>query len=94
MKDLLTNFHSLHFSKELPADKITGNETRQVEDACFSFVNTKRPRNPKLVHKSSKFLVELDSSIEDEKNFVNIMSGETPFKDFKSYSMCLSLIHI
>ena len=88
IKDLLNISHSLHFSKELPADKIVGSDTRQVEEACFSFVNTKRPKSPSLVHKSIEFMKDLDVSIDDEESFVEIMSGEAPFNNFKSYAMC------
>jgi uncharacterized protein YdiU (UPF0061 family) len=87
-KNLFDNHIKAHFSKELSADKILGNHSRQVHEANFSYVKTKKPSNPSLVHKSHKLLEELEISIDDELNFTKVMSGALPFKDFESYAMC------
>ncbi|MEN8928453.1 MAG: protein adenylyltransferase SelO [Flavobacteriales bacterium] len=76
------------FSGELPADSIEENGARQVQEACFSFVETKKPGNPELVHHSTSLMKELEIEMKDEVQFLNLVSGAAPFKDFKSYAMC------
>jgi len=88
MKNLLNKKINPIFSKELPADSSEANTSRQVFEACYSFVNPKLPSNPELIHTSEQFLSEHDLTIEDETEFTNRMSGKTHFDGFKSYSMC------
>jgi hypothetical protein len=40
--------------KELPADADETNVTRQVKNACFSYVTPQIPSNPKVVHFSEE----------------------------------------
>jgi|TARA_R110000737_G_scaffold193924_1_gene215151 uncharacterized protein YdiU (UPF0061 family) len=88
----MTNFSKIHlqalFSKELPFDPIKENYTRQVNNSFGSYVQTKIPSKPTLIHKSDLFLKELDLEIDNEKEFLEIVSGAKSFKDFKSYAMC------
>jgi uncharacterized protein YdiU (UPF0061 family) len=88
MKDILTRDIKAHFSKELPADREEENFSRQVYEACFSYAETKKPRNPELVHFSSQLLQELGLGVENEEDFINVMSGAEKFNGFKSYAMC------
>ncbi len=88
MDNILEKPVSKQFSKELPADKIEENFTRQVNEACFSFADTRVPTNPSLVHFSSELLADLNVKINNNSEFVRVMSGAIPFKDFKSYAMC------
>lgn len=76
------------FANNLPADHLTVNLTRQVLEACFSWVETKIPSNPTLIHRSTAFLAELGIEIEDEQAFLNIVSGTIPYPGAKSYAMC------
>lgn len=59
------------FSTELPADLIENNETRQVFEAAFSFVNPVKPKNPKLIHVSNELAKSLGISEKEtqSKNF-------------------------
>ncbi len=88
MKDILSTDITAHFSKELPADPEKENFSRQVYEACFSYAETKKPRNPELVHFSSQLLHELGLGVENEEDFTNVMSGAEKFNGFRSYAMC------
>ncbi|OYX85273.1 MAG: hypothetical protein B7Y83_05360, partial [Flavobacteriales bacterium 32-34-25] len=65
------------FNKELPADPITENYVRQVENACFSFVTPTKTANPQILHVSSEMLENLGLSETDAKSdeFKNIFTG-------------------
>lgn len=78
------------FNKELPADKITENNRRQVFDACFSFVAPRVPSQPKLIHYSPELALELGITEEDSKNklFLNTFSGTAIYPNTKPFAMC------
>jgi len=76
------------FSKDLSFDPIQENYTRQVQHVFGSFVSTKKPTKPNLIHVSSSFLKELDVKINDNSDFVNTISGNKSFQDFNSFAMC------
>lgn len=88
MKDFLKQEINQRFADNLPADHIPMNGPRQVLEACYSFVDTKIPLNPKLLHVSTSFLEELKLKIGDEKEFLNVVSGAIPYRSAKSYAMC------
>ncbi|QDH78574.1 YdiU family protein [Echinicola soli] len=88
MKDLFEHNTHPHFSKELPADLVMDNRSRQVYKACFSFVNPLKPSNPSLVHSSKNFADELGVSLNNKAKLVQVMSGATSFNGFESYAMC------
>ena len=88
MKDILSTDITARFSNELPADSEKENFSRQVHEACFSYAETKKPRNPELVHFSSQLLHELGLGVENEEDFTNVMSGAEKFNGFRSYAMC------
>ena len=76
------------FSSELPADPIEGSARRQVENACFSFVEPTKISNPSLVHVSNEMLDELGITDADSKEFLEIVTGNRSFPNFKPYAMC------
>jgi len=76
------------FLEELPEDKNSDNYPRQVNRACYSFVKTKSPTKPELVHYSTSYLEELQIRVSDKKKFLDMMSGAQSFGDFQSYAMC------
>lgn len=88
----MNNFSTLlidnHFSKELPQDSTKDNYTRQVYEACYSLATPKKVTNPELVHASSSFLEELGIDLTDSKKFLEVVSGQVPFKNFTPYAMC------
>ncbi|PHR26337.1 MAG: hypothetical protein COA38_15000 [Fluviicola sp.] len=88
MKDILKQEIDQRFADKLPADHIAVNSPRQVLEACYSFVDTKIPSNPKLLHVSSSFLDELKLEIDDEDEFLKVVSGAIPYRSAKSYAMC------
>ncbi|MFA7272865.1 MAG: YdiU family protein [Crocinitomicaceae bacterium] len=87
----MTDFNQLHwspvFSNELPFDPIQGNYTRQVNQVMGSFVKPRIPSHPALVHVSSHFLSELNLTIEDENEFLAVVSGAKPFANYPSFAM-------
>ena len=78
------------FSTELPEDKTTTNERRQVHEACFSFVEPKKTASPKLLHVSAEMLASLGISKEkaESDEFLNLMTGNTIQTGTKPYAMC------
>jgi len=77
------------FSTELPADVNETNVTRQVKNACFSYVTPKIPSNPKLIHFTEEVLELLGISREEAQSveFTNIFSGKELLPDTRPYSM-------
>lgn len=77
------------FSKELPADLITANSRRQVNDAAFSFVEPKKPSKPKLIHASPEVAAFLGISEKDRKSseFLDIFSGSRLIPGSRPYAM-------
>ncbi len=88
MDDILKREISAYFSKELPADPEEENFSRQVHQACFSYAETKKPRNPEIVHFSSQLLKELGLGVENQDEFTKVMSGAEKFNEFRPYAMC------
>jgi serine/tyrosine/threonine adenylyltransferase len=88
MTDIFSENIQESFSKELPADSIEENIPRQVFDACFSYVNPKKPNNPQLIHISEDLLRDLGIRVDDKEHFTSVMSGASPFNGFKPYAMC------
>ncbi len=78
------------FNVELPADNSTINQSRQVFDACFSFVTPKIPSKPLLIHASSETADLLGLTNEDvnSESFVNVFSGKELLDGSKPYAMC------
>jgi len=76
------------FSNELPADPIEGSERRQVENACFSYVEPTKTPNPSLVHVSIEMVKELGITNGDTEEFLEIVTGNKLFPSFKPYAMC------
>lgn len=88
----MTNFLELdidqRFADHLPADHLSVNMPRHVLEACFSFVETKVPSNPKMLHISASFLEQLGVEIGNEEEFLKVVSGAIPYPSAKQYAMC------
>lgn len=78
-----------NFTSELPADPSEINIPRQVEQACFSYVEPKKPSNPSLIHASVEVANSLGLSQEDilSDDFLNIFSGNSVYPNTKPYAM-------
>jgi len=78
------------FNKELPADQIKDNSMRQVQNACFSYVNPTKPKKPSLIHVSAEMANLLGISAKESKSaaFLNIFSGTEILKNTAPYAMC------
>ncbi|MFT4600550.1 MAG: hypothetical protein ACI857_000724 [Arenicella sp.] len=88
MKDLFELDNNSHFEKELPADPINENTSRQVRGACYSLVDPKKTEHPELIHLSKSLMDELDFEIKDSGHFTNVMSGNATFNKVQPYAMC------
>lgn len=88
MKDILKQKLDPQFSGKLPADKNPVNNSRQVHEACYSYVKPLFFAKPELIHVSKELLTELDLEVGDDAEFLKVMSGQQPFKEFESYAMC------
>ncbi len=67
MKQFAQIKNNIHFSEKLPADKIKINNSRQVHNACFSYIETKNHTAPEMIHFSSTFIAELGIKINTGK---------------------------
>ena len=77
------------FTSQLPADSNETNETRQVLNACFSYVFPRIPSNPKLIHASSEVAELIGISKEDleSEDFLNYFSGKKVIPNSRPYAM-------
>src|SRR6187431_1711088 len=78
-----------NFTTELPADPSEINIPRQVEKACFSYVNPIKPSNPSLIHASEEVANLLGLSKEDtlSDEFLNIFSGNAIYPNTRPYAL-------
>ncbi|MBD0830805.1 protein adenylyltransferase SelO [Aestuariibaculum sediminum] len=78
------------FITNLPADPIHENTRRQVEEACYSFVEPKQTQNPELLHVSKAMLENLGISEADADSdtFLNVFTGNDIYKNTQPYAMC------
>ena len=78
------------FNRELPADPVTKNYVRQVENAAFSYVEPKKPGKPELVHASPQMLeaIGLTEADAQSEEFLKIFSGAEIYPETKPYAMC------
>jgi uncharacterized protein YdiU (UPF0061 family) len=78
-----------NFTAELPADPNETNIPRQVQQACFSYVEPKKPSNPSLIHASEEVANFLGLSQKDilSADFLNTFSGNTIYPETKPYAL-------
>ena len=78
------------FTTELPADLEESNETRQVYNACFSYVIPRIPSNPKCIHVSTETAKMIGISEEETQSddFTAVFSGKKVLDDTKPFAMC------
>ena len=78
------------FTTELPADTEEMYVSRQVENACFSYVTPKIPSNPKLLHTSEEVASLLGISSEETLSdaFLHLVSGQKIIPNSRPFAMC------
>lgn len=78
------------FTNELPADSVLDNYTRQVKEACYSFVNPIQTKAPKLIHVSEDMASNLGIFQKDYASdlFLKVFSGNEILPNTKPYAMC------
>lgn len=85
INDLKLN-HS--FTSQLPADLVEVNSARQVLEACYSFVDPKKPKNPSSIHVNDEVAKILEILDTTSPLFLDLMTGAANFKGFRPYAMC------
>lgn len=78
------------FTDALPADPITDNYTRFVENAAYSWVEPTPTKTPKLVAITDDLALELglnDPKLSQDE-LTKVLSGNALFKGMKPYAMC------
>lgn len=77
------------FIENLPSDSNLNNTTRQVYNACFSFVEPKKASTPKLLHVSKNLASAIGFSKIDiqSEEFIKLMSGNIVYPNTKPYAM-------
>ena len=77
------------FTSQLPADSNETNETRQVLNACFSYVFPRIPSNPKLIHATEEVakLIGISKKDIESEDFVNYFSGKKVIPNSRPYAM-------
>ncbi len=78
------------FTAELPADSDESNTTRQVHNACFSYITPRIPSNPKLLHVANDVAQLVGISYEETQSeeFLNLFSGKKILNTTKPFAMC------
>lgn len=78
------------FSTELPADEITTNQRRQVQNACFSWVDPTKVSKPILVSfsKEASALLDLSEADCNSDEFLNTFAGNNLLDGMQAYAMC------
>ncbi len=76
------------FIDELPADLNEVNTPRQVEKACYSFVQPAIPSNPSLIHVSDEMVDELGLEDVELPDFLNVVTGKLSLPSSRPYAMC------
>lgn len=92
-----SSLHNLKFSnrltEQLPADPVTDNYCRQVESACFSYVNPTQVKSPKTLTISSEVLESLGISgdipdLMNDSAFAEVFTGNKLLPGMKPYASC------
>jgi len=78
------------FAELLPADTIENSSSRQVFEACYSYVSPKKPTNPILraFSDSVASLLKIQKDTQLSKDFLDIISGNKVLLDTRPYAMC------
>ena len=78
------------FVNELPADPITQNTRRQVNKACYSFVEPIKTKGPQLLSVSPEAAELIDLSETDchSEAFLNAFSGNELVDGMQAHAMC------
>ncbi len=78
------------FTDVLPADPEVGTIRRQVENACFSYVQPKTTSRPELLHVSPEMLENIGLTTEDAKQdlFTKVVTGNAVLEGTTPYAMC------
>lgn len=79
-----------HLINHLPADLITENYCRRVENAAYSFVSPAKTPAPKLIAVTQDFAKQLGFSSRaiNSYEFAQIMTGNLLLPGMQSYSLC------
>jgi len=79
-----------HFTDNLPADSETANHTRQVFEACFSWVTPEPTKKPQRLIASLETANLLDLNEEHCQSawFTQVFSGNALLDGMKPYAMC------
>lgn len=77
------------FTTELKSDPEIQNSRRQVLDACYSFVQPRKPSNPAILHVSEDTANLIGFKNEDlsSPEFLSIFSGNSIYPNTKPFAM-------
>lgn len=93
-QDLSSNIASLHFdnrfTRDLPADPVTTNHTRQVHRACFSRVQPTQVAAPQLVAFSREMAERIGLSEQAARSpeFAQVFAGNRLLPGMDPFAMC------
>jgi uncharacterized protein YdiU (UPF0061 family) len=78
------------FINQLPADPDLSNSRRHVSGAAYSFVETKKTKNPKLIHVSvdTAKIIGLSKDYITNTDFLNVFTGNKVIKNTTPFAMC------
>lgn len=85
----ILQFHN-RFVEELPADPSSENRRRQVENACYTFVNPTPVRQPSLVAYSAELASDLGMSPADceMQEFADVFAGNKILPGMQPHAQC------
>ncbi|WP_320815583.1 protein adenylyltransferase SelO [Flavobacterium sp.] len=77
------------FINELPADENLENSIRQVDNACFSFVDPTKTKAPKIIHVVTNVANEIGLTENDiqSDDFLNVFTGNNIYPNTKPFAM-------
>lgn len=77
------------FIDNLPADTIKENYTRQVQQACYSFVTPQKTTKPELLHVSKEMMQALGMPLEQAatKDFLEVFTGNRVLPNTSPFAM-------
>jgi len=81
---------SHRLTEQLPADPITDNVCRSVENAVYSWVNPTPTTSPKLINVNEGFAAQLGLSDDECTSalFTNVVSGNALLEGMQPYALC------
>ena len=87
---LTTLQYSYRLTEQLPADPLTDNVCRSVENAVYSWVTPTATTQPKLINVNEQLAKQLGLSEDDWRSleFTDLLTGNALLDNMQPYALC------